>query len=102
MSQLITDDETLPPFFVAELGNSATDIIGRWSGQKNAYGYKYHFIIINIDNDAAAETIIAVYYVIEQCLTNGFLWIVRVLFSLQAFKVATVLLQSIISSKLKQ
>ena len=73
-------------FAVPRLGNTASYIISGETWQQSAQGYKFHAGIVNIDNNTAAVTVIAMNKGIEQSFTQSFFGIVRTLDSFQSFE----------------
>ena len=71
---------------VARLGDPDADIVGGKAGEETADGDELHPLVIHIDDNAAAEAVIAVHQCIHKHLAEGFLGIIPLLNTLQALK----------------
>ena len=68
--------KNLCQLFIPRLRNAEADILRGKTGQEAAQRNKFHFAVVHVDDNAAAEAVVPMHQRIEQRFADGFLGIV--------------------------
>ena len=68
--------KNLCQLFIPRLRNAEADILRGKAGQEAAQRNKFHFAVVHVDDNAAAEAVVPMHQRIEQRFADGFLGIV--------------------------